>query len=46
MGRKPLVAVTLEQQVHKNDPSAPKLLPFLVYAALGADTMQQAASTN
>ena len=46
MGRKPLVAVTLEQQVHKNDPTAPKLLPFLVYAALGADAMQSAASTN
>jgi hypothetical protein len=45
-GKCPLVAVTLEQDVHKNDPAARRLLPFLVYAALGADSFERAAATN
>jgi prepilin-type N-terminal cleavage/methylation domain-containing protein len=45
-GKRPLVAVMLEQDVHRNDPAARPLLPFLVYAALGADTFERAAATN
>jgi prepilin-type N-terminal cleavage/methylation domain-containing protein len=48
-GRSPLVAVTLEQRVHKNQPTSPKLMPFLVCAALGADTadsVEQAEQKN
>jgi prepilin-type N-terminal cleavage/methylation domain-containing protein len=45
-GRRPLIAVTLEQDVAKNEPTAPRWMPFLVCAALGADAVDRAAATN
>ena len=45
-GRLPLVAVTLEQPVHKNDLNSPKRLPFVVYAAVVADGVDEEARTN
>jgi prepilin-type N-terminal cleavage/methylation domain-containing protein len=45
-GRRPLLAVTIEQDAKRSDPTAPRLLPFLVYASLGADVFERAAATN
>jgi len=40
-GRRPLLAVTIEKDEKRRDPASPRLLPFLVYASLGADEYQR-----
>jgi prepilin-type N-terminal cleavage/methylation domain-containing protein len=45
-GRRPLLSVTIENGEVRRDPAAPRLIPFLVYASLGADEFQQAAARN
>lgn len=45
-GRRPLVAVTIENAEKRRDPAAPRWLPFLVYATLGADEFRQTTATN
>jgi len=45
-GRRPLIAVTLEQVVQEGTRDVPKLMPFLVYAALGADVVERAVTAT
>jgi prepilin-type N-terminal cleavage/methylation domain-containing protein len=45
-GRRPLLAITIRVEPKRNDPTAPPLMPFLVYASLGADASTLAAATN
>ncbi len=45
-GRRPLLTVTIGADAKPNDPAAPPLLPFLVYASLGADEFLQTAAAN
>ena len=44
-GKRPLLAVKIERVAEK-EPTAPRLMPFLVYAALGADAWERAAPAN
>jgi hypothetical protein len=45
-GRLPLLAVTIGVEPKRNEPTASRLMPFLVCASLGADASAAVAANN